>query len=103
MFGERNSAHDFHYREELQALRQAGLLEFDMAWSRDGGAARYVQDLLPAHADKLRSWVADGAAIYVCGSLQGMAAGVDQALLDILGREAVERLIEQGRYRRDVY
>jgi sulfite reductase (NADPH) flavoprotein alpha-component len=32
-----------------------------------------------------------------------MAAGVDQALVDILGSEAVERLIEQGRYRRDVY
>ena len=32
-----------------------------------------------------------------------MAAGVDQALVDILGSDAVERLIEQGRYRRDVY
>jgi len=35
--------------------------------------------------------------------LQGMAAGVDQALIDMLGAEAVELLIEQGRYRRDVY
>jgi sulfite reductase (NADPH) flavoprotein alpha-component len=35
--------------------------------------------------------------------LQGMATGVDQVLHDVLGREAVERLIEQGRYRRDVY
>ncbi len=103
LFGERNSAHDFHYREELQALRQAGLLEFDMAWSRDGGAERYVQDLLPAHADKLRSWVADGAAIYVCGSLDGMAAGVDAALANVLGHAALDALAAAGRYRRDVY
>ena len=32
-----------------------------------------------------------------------LAAGVDQALIDMLGAEAVELLIEQGRYRRDVY
>jgi sulfite reductase (NADPH) flavoprotein alpha-component len=62
-----------------------------------------VQDRLRESADVLRKWLADGAVIYVCGSLQGMATGVDQALVDILGSEAVERLIEQGRYRRDVY
>jgi sulfite reductase (NADPH) flavoprotein alpha-component len=32
-----------------------------------------------------------------------MATGVDQVLKDILGSAEVERLIEQGRYRRDVY
>jgi len=32
-----------------------------------------------------------------------MAAGVDQALTDLLGADAVQQLIEQGRYRRDVY
>jgi sulfite reductase (NADPH) flavoprotein alpha-component len=32
-----------------------------------------------------------------------MASGVDQVLNDILGAAEVERLIEQGRYRRDVY
>ncbi len=41
--------------------------------------------------------------IYICGSLQGMAAGVDQALIDMLGEQALQALIEQGRYRRDVY
>jgi sulfite reductase (NADPH) flavoprotein alpha-component len=47
--------------------------------------------------------VAQGAAIYVCGSLQGMAAGVDRALTDILGRDKLEELITENRYRRDVY
>ncbi|KQN75355.1 oxidoreductase [Duganella sp. Leaf61] len=103
LFGERNSAHDFHYHEELEALRQRGLLDLDLAWSRDGGAERYVQDLLPARADKLRAWVAEGAAIYVCGSLDGMAAGVDAALAEALGLEALDALAATGRYRRDVY
>ncbi|MBV7535755.1 sulfite reductase subunit alpha [Duganella sp. sic0402] len=103
LFGERNSAHDFHYRAELDALRQSGQLLLDLAWSRDGGAERYVQDLLPARAEQLRAWVADGAAIYVCGSLQGMAAGVDAALENILGRAQLDHLIATKRYQRDVY
>ena len=53
--------------------------------------------------DEVRQWLEEGAAIYICGSLQGMAAGVDQALTQMLGIEAVDTLIEQGRYRRDVY
>ena len=103
LFGERNAAHDFHYRDELEAMRRAGRLDLDLAWSRDDGAARYVQDLLPARADKLRAWVADGAAIYVCGSLEGMAAGVDQALEQILGRIQLDTLVTERRYQRDVY
>jgi len=54
-------------------------------------------------ADVLRAWVADGAVIYICGSLNGMAAGVEAAITDILGAAALQDLIEQGRYRRDVY
>ena len=105
LFGERNSAHDFHYRDELEALQRAGRLELDLAWSRDAanGAPRYVQDLLPARVDKLRAWVADGAAIYVCGSLAGMAAGVDDALEHILGRLQLDTLVTEKRYQRDVY
>ncbi|MBP5107056.1 hypothetical protein, partial [Pseudomonas protegens] len=50
-----------------------------------------------------QQWLDDGAALYICGSLQGMASGVDQVLIEVLGADHVERLIEQGRYRRDVY
>jgi sulfite reductase (NADPH) flavoprotein alpha-component len=105
LFGERNAAHDAHYSDELQGWRDAGLLErCDFAWSRDEGvSARYVQDLLPQHAEALRAWNAAGAAIYVCGSLDGMAAGVDAALREVLGDAALNALAEEGRYRRDVY
>ncbi|TFY92433.1 flavodoxin [Pseudomonas kairouanensis] len=104
LFGERNIKHDFLCQDELHGWLASGdLALLDLAFSRDQAEKIYVQDRLRESADVLRKWLAEGAAIYVCGSLQGMATGVDQALVDILGSEAVERLIEQGRYRRDVY
>ncbi|WP_248767519.1 sulfite reductase flavoprotein subunit alpha [Pseudomonas sp. MWU12-2345] len=104
LFGERNIAHDFHCGEELKGWLASGdLARLDLAFSRDQAEKIYVQDRLRAAADELRQWLANGAAIYICGSLQGMATGVDQVLLELLGAEAVEQLIEQGRYRRDVY
>ena len=84
-------------------LASGDLARLDLAFSRDQAQKVYVQDRLRESAEQVRQWLDQGAAIYICGSLQGMAAGVDQALIDMLGAEAVERLIEQGRYRRDVY
>lgn len=104
VFGERNAAHDFYCRDELQGWLASGeLARLDLAFSRDQAHKVYVQDRLREAAEELRRWLADGAAIYICGSLNGMAAGVDQTLIDLLGADAVQQLIEQGRYRRDVY
>jgi len=104
LFGERNAEHDFYCKDELQEWLTAGdLTRLDLAFSRDQAQKIYVQDRLRDAAPELKKWLADGAAIYICGSLQGMASGVDHVLNEVLGAEAVERLIEQGRYRRDVY
>lgn len=104
LFGERQAARDGLHREEIEGWRRAGLLErIDWVYSRDQAERRYVQHVLREQAQRLRDWVARGAAIYVCGSLQGMAAGVDAALAEALGREALEHLAETGRLRRDVY
>jgi sulfite reductase (NADPH) flavoprotein alpha-component len=104
LFGERNQIHDFLLRDELQGWRDGGkLARLDLAFSRDQAACRYVQDALRDEAVRLREWVERGAAIYVCGSLQGMAGGVHEALTAILGTQVVERLTAEGRYRRDVY
>jgi sulfite reductase (NADPH) flavoprotein alpha-component len=104
LFGERNAAHDFLLRGELEDWREAGWLDrLDLAFSRDQAERLYVQDVLRAQAPTVREWVARGAAIYVCGSLQGMAGGVHVALGDILGEAALEQLGAEGRYRRDVY
>ncbi|WP_109124811.1 sulfite reductase flavoprotein subunit alpha [Dyella sp. C11] len=104
LFGERQPGHDFYHRDEIQRWQAQGALErLDLAWSREGDTRAYVQDRLGEHADTLRTWVAQGAAIYVCGSLAGMAPGVDAVLRASLGDAVVEQLREQGRYRRDVY
>ncbi|WP_409302050.1 PepSY domain-containing protein [Pseudomonas sp. KCJK8993] len=104
LFGERNAEHDFYCKDELQEwLARGDLSRLDLAFSRDQEQKIYVQDRLREAAATLRQWLDDGAALYICGSLQGMASGVDQVLNELLGAEQVERLIEQGRYRRDVY
>ena len=104
VFGERQAAHDGFCAEDVAAWKAAGMLETaDLVFSRDQGARRYVQDQLRASGDALRDWVDAGACIYVCGSLVGMATGVDAALRDILGTDGFESLIARGRYRRDVY
>ena len=104
LFGERNQAHDFHCGSELKQWQALGqLARLDLAFSRDQAQKIYVQDRLLEAADELKNWLAEGAAIYICGSLEGMAAGVDAVLIEILGAQAVGDLIEEGRYRRDVY
>lgn len=104
IFGERNAAHDFHYREEIEGWHASGELpRLDLAFSRDQAERTYVQDRLRGNADEVRLWLEQGAAIYICGSLAGMAGGVDEALQEIVGRPALDALAARGRYRRDVY
>jgi sulfite reductase (NADPH) flavoprotein alpha-component len=104
LFGERNAAQDFLCRDELQGwLASGSLARLDLAFSRDGSTLRYVQHLVREHAQEVRSWVDKGAAIYVCGSLQGMAGGVHEALAEVLGAQTLDALTTEGRYRRDVY
>lgn len=108
VFGERNSRHDAFCGEQLaQWLGDGRLQRLDQAWSRDEsgdeGRARYVQDVLLQQGEQLKAWVERGAAIYVCGSRQGMGQGVDQALRQVLGDAGVQVLVHEGRYRRDVY
>ncbi|ABE48698.1 sulfite reductase subunit alpha [Methylobacillus flagellatus] len=104
LFGERNAAHDFYFMDEISAWQASGILSrLDTAFSRDQADKRYVQHVLASQADRLREWVAEGAAIYVCGSANGMAQAVHAVLLQALGEEAMSRLASDGRYRRDVY
>ncbi|MEP6502903.1 MAG: oxidoreductase, partial [Betaproteobacteria bacterium] len=104
VFGERQRAHDFHFRDDIEAWQASGLLErVDLAFSRDQAEKDYVQHRLLAQAPRVREWLDAGAAIYLCGSLDGMAAGVEQALAEIAGCAGLDALIDSGRYRRDVY
>lgn len=111
VFGERNVDRDYFYRNEIEGWRRDGFIEhLDLAFSRDPiqsaegtTGKRYVQHLLREHAERLRAWTAEGSAIYVCGSLEGMAPGVDAVLREILGDATVDGMLIDGRYRRDVY
>lgn len=105
LYGERQQAHDRHHGAEIDAMATDGVLaRVDFAWSRDGAAPRHVQHLLHEAGRELQRWVRrQDAAIYVCGSLHGMAGAVDQALRELLGSDALDALADEGRYRRDVY
>lgn len=104
VFGERNAAHDGFFADDIAQWQASGVLEqLDLVYSRDQAQRRYVQHRLAECAEELRQWVRDGAYIYVCGSLEGMAPGVHAALLDALGEATLESLSVEGRYRRDVY
>lgn len=104
LFGERSCQHDFYHREQIESWRRDGFISrLDLAFSRDQAERTYVQQRLRKSADELRRWVNDGACIYVCGSLEGMAPAVTAALNEILGAAMVEQLMEDGLYRRDVY
>lgn len=104
MFGERTCAHDAFFDDELQAALASGALtRLDRAYSRDSGDGAYVQALIDRHADAVRDWVSRGAAVYVCGALEGMAPGVHAALERALGADGLIALTDAGRYRRDVY
>jgi len=104
LFGERQSAHDRYFGDEIDGwLAQGVLAHADLVFSRDQAERIYVQHRLLERAQRLREWVAEGAAIYVCGSLDGMAAGVDAALAHVLGAHELALLSDAGRYRRDVY
>ncbi|MBN8482662.1 MAG: flavodoxin domain-containing protein [Xanthomonadales bacterium] len=104
LFGERNAAHDYYWREEIEAAHASGALErLDRAFSRDAPTRVYVQHRLLAQAQALLEWVEQGASIHVCGSLEGMAPGVDAVLREVLGEARVQGMLASGRYRRDVY
>lgn len=104
LFGERNRDRDFFFGDEVLGWQRDGHIErLDLVFSRDQAERIYVQHRLRDTASTLREWTAAGAAIYVCGSLAGMAPGIDAVLRETLGDDAIETMLADGRYRRDVY
>lgn len=104
LFGERNAAHDFYFRDEIEAWQREGLLtHVNLAFSRDQSPRVYVQHRLQERRERLAAWLADGAAVYVCGSAAGMAPEVEAVLRDVVGAAQLDELVAAGRYRRDVY
>lgn len=104
IFGERQRQYDFYYQEQLENWLETGKLQhLDLAFSRDQAEKQYVHHRLREQAQRLHTWIARGAVLYVCGSSQGMAHDVDLALIELLGEAKIEQLRQDDRYRRDVY
>src|SRR5215831_8432183 len=113
-FGHQHSNYDFFYKDELIAMRSAGLLtRLTLAWSRDGDEKIYVQHRMREVGRDLWAWLVEGAHFYICGDATRMAKDVERTLVDVIVEqgmrtpaEAVNFLAELkklGRYQTDVY
>lgn len=103
LFGERSRATDLFYAQDLEGFAADGTLaRTDLVFSRDGASRRYVQHLVAEQGAEIAAWVGRGASILVCGGL-AMAAGVQEALVAILGEEKLDSMTQAGLYRRDIY
>ncbi len=114
LFGDRNAATDFIYRDEIEAMQSSGLLtRLDLAFSRDQEEKIYVQDRMQENGAELYAWLEQGGYFFVCGDAYRMAKDVDQALHDVIkthGNKSeaeaidyVNQLKKDKRYVRDVY
>nr|WP_106780526.1 assimilatory sulfite reductase (NADPH) flavoprotein subunit [Lysinibacillus timonensis] len=113
-FGDQHFATDFLYQTEWQRWLNSGVLtRLDVAFSRDRAEKVYVQHKLKQHATEIYEWLERGAALYVCGDKNNMAADVHATLLQIIAQQGnlseeqatdyIEKLRQQKRYQRDVY
>jgi sulfite reductase (NADPH) flavoprotein alpha-component len=103
LFGERGEKTDLFYTGDIAAWRADGtLVKTDLVFSRDAVPKKYVQHFVVEQGGEIRAWVERGASIMVCGGLD-MAAGVQEALVAILGEEKLEAMTQGGLYRRDIY
>jgi sulfite reductase (NADPH) flavoprotein alpha-component len=104
IYGERDPKADRVFSREINSWIQDATLErLNLVFSRCSHQPMYVQDALYQNEGNVEEWVSCGAVIMVCGSREGMAQGVDNALADILGRDILDGLEAAGHYLRDVY
>lgn len=113
-FGARQFTHDFLYQLEWQDWLASGVLSrMDVAFSRDQPEKIYVQHRMWEARRELFAWLAEGAAIYVCGDAAAMAKDVHATLLRIISDQSgrntddattfLREMQQSGRYLRDVY
>ncbi len=114
LFGDRNEADDFIYKDEIADMQASGLLtKLDLAFSRDQKEKIYVQTRMLENGAELFAWLERGGFFYICGDAYRMAKDVDVALHELIAehgkmneKEAVayvSKLKKEKRYVRDVY
>lgn len=92
-FGCRYSNHDWLYKDEMKGLEDEGIIShLSVAFSRDGLKKVYVQDKMRENGKRITQMtLKEDATIYVCGDGNAMAKDVQEAMVDILEREAFSR------------
>ncbi|MBY0412370.1 MAG: flavodoxin domain-containing protein, partial [Burkholderiaceae bacterium] len=104
-FGGRDPAQDYYFGPEIQRwLAEGRLARVQAVFSRVPEGGGYVQDALRRDAEHLRTLVAQGAIVRVCGS-RAMAHGVAEALDTVLAplQMSVTQLKTKERYAEDVF
>jgi cytochrome P450/NADPH-cytochrome P450 reductase len=112
-FGCRHPDQDFLYADELKAFVASGITELHTAFSRADAPKTYVQHLVAAEKEKVRSLIEQGAIVYVCGDGGRMEPDVKAALVAIYrertgvdaaaGARWIEEMGAQNRYVLDVW
>lgn len=103
-FGARHPDSDLFYGHEMKDWQKSGqLASVTNAFSRTSTRS-YVQDALRTDAERIARLISEGAQVLVCGG-RGMAAGVTDALTDILAPAGLTpaTLKAEGRYVEDTY
>ncbi|KAI8143276.1 hypothetical protein BJV82DRAFT_578975 [Fennellomyces sp. T-0311] len=87
-YGFRERAKDYLFEHELEEFVKDGTIShLGLAVSRDQQNKTYVQDLIRKDSARLYDLIVNqDAAIYVCGDAKGMAKGVQDALVEMLGQ-----------------
>lgn len=108
-FGDCHERYDFYKKDFLLKLEREKFLKLDVGFSRDQKEKIYVQHVFSKKTKEVWRWIEDGAVIYVCGSAQKMAKGVEEVLLKMVEKEGkdpipfLRELRDKKRYLKDVY
>lgn len=121
-FGCRHKDRDYLFREELRHFLKTGVLtHLKVSFSRDASPeeeeeapAKYVQDNLQHHSQQVaRTLLQENGYIYVCGDAKNMAKDVNDALVEIISKEAgvdkleamktLATLKQEKRYLQDIW
>lgn len=99
-FGDRYSASDFLYGEEINYYHNSGILtKLDLAFSRDQKEKIYVQHLMQKNSKELFRWIDQmKATVYLCGNKRTMGKDVRKTLIEIAGSEGKMNQSEAENY-----
>ncbi len=99
-FGERSSSTDFYYESFFKSHPN---LKLECAFSRDQAEKVYVQHKMLEQKEELKSWIQEGAIVYICGDAHLMAKDVQNTLKIILEVDDLKALRKNKQLLLDVY